>query len=224
MPAELLHVVHAVRAQQQRAAVGEVALHPRDALLLERLVADGEHLVGDQHVGRERGRDREAQAHDHARRVVLDRLVDVLADVGERDDRVALRGELRGREAHQRRGEVDVLRARVLGMEARSPARAARRRGRARRRVPRVGLITPATTLSSVDLPAPFSPMTPSDSPALHRERHAVERAEHVRRAAAAQQLPDERDAPAARLDLRVVLADAVEREERRGHAAKASG
>ena len=31
--------------------------------------------------------------------------------------------------------------------------------------VPRVGLMTPATTLSSVDLPAPFSPITPSDSP-----------------------------------------------------------
>ena len=32
--------------------------------------------------------------------------------------------------------------------------------------VPRVGRMTPATTLSSVDLPAPFSPITPSDSPA----------------------------------------------------------
>ena len=39
--------------------------------------------------GRERGGDREAQPHHHARRVVLDRLVDVLADVGEVDDRVA---------------------------------------------------------------------------------------------------------------------------------------
>src|SRR5439155_3507912 len=38
--AELLHVIHAVRAEQQRAAAGEIILHPGDALLLERLVAD----------------------------------------------------------------------------------------------------------------------------------------------------------------------------------------
>src|SRR6185437_6417906 len=31
--------------------------------------------------------------------------------------------------------------------------------------MPRVGLMTPAMILRSVDLPAPFSPITPSDSP-----------------------------------------------------------
>ena len=83
-----------MRTQEERAAVAEIALHPGDAFLLERFVADREHLVGDEDVGRERGRDREAQAHDHAGGIVLDRIVDVLADVGERDDLVALRGDL----------------------------------------------------------------------------------------------------------------------------------
>jgi hypothetical protein len=45
-----------VRAQQQRAACREVLLEPLDAFLLERLVAHREHLVGDEDVGRERGR------------------------------------------------------------------------------------------------------------------------------------------------------------------------
>ena len=63
-------------------------------------------------------------------RIVLDRLADVLADVGERDDLVALRVDLVRRKAEQRGGEVDVGEPRVFGMEARSPARAARRRGR----------------------------------------------------------------------------------------------
>src|SRR5205085_10350963 len=46
--AQLLHVIHAVRAQKQRAARAEIAFPPCNAFLLERLVADREHLVGDQ--------------------------------------------------------------------------------------------------------------------------------------------------------------------------------
>ena len=60
--AELLDVIHAVRAQQQRAAAVQIALHPCDAALLERFVADGQHFVGDEDVGRQRGRDGEARA------------------------------------------------------------------------------------------------------------------------------------------------------------------
>ena len=128
--AQLLDVVHAVRAQQQRAAAGEIALHPGDAFLLERFVADGEHLVGDQDVRRERGRDREAQAHDHARRVVLDRVVDVIADVGERDDLVALGGDLGAARARAARRRDRCWRAPCTRDGSPSPARAARRRGR----------------------------------------------------------------------------------------------
>jgi predicted NAD/FAD-dependent oxidoreductase len=116
--AERLDVEHAVRAEQQRAAVAQVALEPCHALLLERLVADGEHLVGDEQLRRHHRRDRETQAHDHARRVVLHRLVDLLADVGEIDDALQVLLGLPARQSHQRARQVDVLAAGVLGMEA----------------------------------------------------------------------------------------------------------
>jgi hypothetical protein len=76
--------------------------------LLERFVADREHFVGDEDVRPQRGGHREAEPHHHARRVVLDGIVDVLADVGEGDDLVALGGDFLGTEAEQRRREVDV--------------------------------------------------------------------------------------------------------------------
>ena len=79
-------------------ALREIALHPRDAFLLERFVADREHLVGDQYVRLQRGRDREAEPHDHAGRVMLDRVVDVLAQIGE-----LLFGQVRERAVHDRR-------------------------------------------------------------------------------------------------------------------------
>ena len=219
-------MVHAVRAQQRacRRRI-EVALHPGDAFLLERFVADREHLVGDEQVGRERRRDREAETHDHPRRVVLDRIVDVLADIGERDDLVALRRDLDGRKPEQRGREIDVRASPCIPDESRSRARAVRRRGRSPPSLPRVGLITPATILSSVDFPAPFSPISPSDSPRRSSKRDAIERAEHVRGGAAAQQVCNEPQSTSACVDFRVVLADVIQSKERcrRGiHAAPA--
>jgi hypothetical protein len=103
---------------------------------------------------------------------VLDRLADVLAQVGKRDDLFAPVGDLRRREAEQRSREIDVGEPRVVGMEARAQleqrADAAVDDERAAR-----GLITEATTLSNVDLPAPFSPMIASDCP---RSRRATRR------------------------------------------------
>ena len=72
--------------------------------------------------------------------------------------------DLRGSETEQRRGEVDVGETRVLGMEAGAELEQ-RADAAIDATVPRVGLMTPATIFSSVDLPAPFSPITPSDSP-----------------------------------------------------------
>ena len=166
---------------QQRAAVGEVALHPGDAFLLERLVADREHLVGDQDLGRQRGGHREAQPHDHARRVVLDRIVDVLADVGEGDDLVALRARSRPARARAARPRGRCSRGPCIRDGSRSPSSSSAPTRPFTATLPRVGLITPAMIFSSVDLPAPFSPITPERLAAMQLERHAVERAEHVR-------------------------------------------
>ena len=43
---------------------------------------------------------------------------------------------------------------------------------------PRVGLVMPARSFSSVDLPEPFSPITPKVVPLRHLEGDAVERGE----------------------------------------------
>ena len=58
------------------------------ALLLERGVADGEHLVDQQHVGVDLDRHREREPHEHPRRVVLELEVGELLELGELDDRV----------------------------------------------------------------------------------------------------------------------------------------
>ena len=54
----------------------------------EAFVADGEHLVDQQHVGIDVDRDGEAEAHVHAGRVGLHRRVDELPQLGELDDLV----------------------------------------------------------------------------------------------------------------------------------------
>ena len=118
-----------------------------------------------------------------------------------------------GPRPEQRRGEIDVGEPGVLRMEARAQLeqradaavdlhRAARRRDHARddlqqRRLARAVLADDAERLA-----------------ALQREAHVVERAEDVRGAVAAQQVAHEAQLPAARLDLRVVLADVVERQQ----------
>ena len=59
-----------------------------EALVREALVADGEHLVDQQHVGIDVNRHGEAQPHVHARRVGLDRRIDEVLELGELDDLV----------------------------------------------------------------------------------------------------------------------------------------
>ena len=90
----------------------------REALALERLVADGEDLVDQQHVGVEVGDDREAEPQEHARAVGLDRHVDEVAELGEVDDRVDPLLDLLAREAVQRAVQQDVLAAGEVLAEA----------------------------------------------------------------------------------------------------------
>jgi hypothetical protein len=96
---------------------------------------------------------------------VADRLVDEVADVGEIQDLLlAARAHRRARHADQRAGEVDVFPARCIRWKPLPSSRSAPTVPRRSTR-PCVGRRTPATILSSVDFPAPFSPMTPTDSP-----------------------------------------------------------
>ena len=81
--ADLAHGGGVVGDEHDRAPLGLELPDPAQALGLEQLVADGEHLVDEQHVGIEVDGDGEAEAHVHPRRVVLDRLVDELLQLGE---------------------------------------------------------------------------------------------------------------------------------------------
>ena len=76
---------------------------------LEGEVADGEHLVDEQHLRVDVDGDREAEPHEHARRVELHRRVDELVELGEGDDVVEARLDLRLGEAEQH--AVDVARS-----------------------------------------------------------------------------------------------------------------
>ena len=66
-----------------------------EALVREAFVADGEHLVDEQHLGIDVDRDGEPEAHVHARRVGLHRRVDELLHLGELDDLVEALGRPR---------------------------------------------------------------------------------------------------------------------------------
>ena len=111
-------MVHAVRAKQQGSAVGEIALHPGDALFLKRFVTDREDLVGNENIRREGGRNGESKPHDHPRRIVLDGIVDVRSNVGEGDDFLALGRDFGRREAEQRGSEIDIGESRVLRVKS----------------------------------------------------------------------------------------------------------
>ena len=69
--------------------------HLPEALLLECIVANGQHLVDDQDLRLEVSGDGEGQPHVHPRGVALDRRVEELLDLGEGDDLVELAIDLR---------------------------------------------------------------------------------------------------------------------------------
>ena len=79
--------------EEQRPALLECAQEAH-ALLHEARVADGQRLVDHQDVGIDVRHHGEREPHDHAGRVGLDRLLDEVADVGERADGVEPRLDL----------------------------------------------------------------------------------------------------------------------------------
>ena len=115
---ELLDQAHVVGHQQDRLALGLEAAEDVEALLLEGGVADGQHLVDQQHLGVDLGRDREAESHRHARGVVLELEVDELLQLGEGDDLVEALARLGAREAHHHRVDDDVVARGEVGVEA----------------------------------------------------------------------------------------------------------
>src|SRR5258705_4989527 len=93
-------------------------LHLVQAFALERHVPYRQNLVHDQNLGLEVSRYRERQADVHATRVVFDRSVDELLDLGEGDDLVQVALDLGL--AHTEKGatQEDVLPSRQFRVEA----------------------------------------------------------------------------------------------------------
>ena len=102
-------------------------------------------------------------AHRHVHE--LAELGEVL-DVG--DERVGIH-------AVDPRDEADVLRAGQVGVEAAARSRAARRSSACRRISPASGCTVPAIMPSSVDLPAPLRPSTPTLAPRGRARLRSVE-------------------------------------------------
>ena len=131
---------------------------------LEALVADRQHLVDQHHLRLDVGRDGEAEADEHARRVVLDRRVDELLEPGELDDLVEAARDLALGEPEDRAVQEDVLAAAQLRVEAGAELEE-RRDTTAHVTPPRSGCRMPARHLSIVLLPDPLGPMTPNVDP-----------------------------------------------------------
>ena len=89
-----------------------------DAAVDELLVADRQHFVDEEDLGVGMDGDREAQAHVHARGVVLDRLLDEIAQPRELHDVVVALFDPAAAQAEQGAVDEDVLPARDLGVEA----------------------------------------------------------------------------------------------------------
>ena len=102
------------------------------ALLLEVLVADREDLVEQEDVGIELRRDREAEPHLHAGRIVLQRHVHEVAQPGVGHDRVVDRHRFRAAQAVDRRRSGRRSRRRSARDGSRCRARSCCRRARRR--------------------------------------------------------------------------------------------
>ena len=110
--------------------------HLAQALLLERRVADRQHLVHQQDLRLQVRGDGEGQPHVHAARVALDRRVEELLDLGEGDDLVELARDLGAAACPGSRRSGRCSRARSAPGGSRCRPRAASRRGRGSRRAP----------------------------------------------------------------------------------------
>ena len=114
----MLNLAEAVTHEHDRASVPPELIDTFGALALETLVADRQHLVDEQHVGLNVGGHGESEAHEHARRVVLDRCVDELFESGEVDDVVEPSLDVLLRESENGAVQKHVLASGEFGMEA----------------------------------------------------------------------------------------------------------
>ena len=109
--AESLDEAERVRHEQNRFSPALELAEFVQALVGEALIAHGEHLVHEQHVGVDVNGHRKPEAHIHARRVGLHRRVDELLQLGELDDLIEPPGDLALRQAQHDAVDEHVLAA-----------------------------------------------------------------------------------------------------------------
>src|SRR6266513_2433240 len=151
----------------------------REALVLEVLVPDGEHLVHQENVRLEMHGDGETEAHVHAARVGLHRRVKEAPDVGELLDRGHRAVHLLARKAEERAVEVRVLAAAEVGMESGADLE---ERGHATVDLERsTGRLRRAREeLEQRRLPRSIRADHTERGPRLHREADVAERLHHL--------------------------------------------
>jgi hypothetical protein len=118
--AEVCDGFHVVADEQDGAAPFAQLPEAPEAALLEEHVADRQGLVHDVHVRVEVREEREGEPHEHSRRVLADRLVDELADLGEVEDGLQPITHVSIGEAEELRALEHVLPAGEVGLEARA--------------------------------------------------------------------------------------------------------
>ena len=116
-PAHALDRCGRVRYEHHRKALLNLGDDVPKAFALKRLVADGQNLVHQQDVGAQVGGNREPKPDQHSGGVGLNRGIDEVAQLRERDDVVDPLFSLGPAHAVQRRAHVDVLPPRELAAE-----------------------------------------------------------------------------------------------------------
>ncbi len=110
--------VDGVAHEHDRRAGGLQLAHALEALELEREIADGQHLVDQEHLWIDVDGGGEAEPHVHAARVELHRHIDEVLEFGERHDVIEALLDLRSAQPQEHSVEEHVLPAGHLPVEA----------------------------------------------------------------------------------------------------------
>src|SRR4051794_27512836 len=116
--AKVLDRRHIMGDEDDRLASGLELVELLEALLLERGIPDGEHLIDEKHVRVDLDRHREREAHGHAGGVVLELEVEKALELGEPNDVVKAFACLSARQSQQDRVDDYVVASRQIGVEA----------------------------------------------------------------------------------------------------------
>ena len=176
--AEPLHRDHVVGHEQDRLALVAHPVEDVEALLLERRIADGQHLVDQQDVGVDLDRDREREPDLHAGRVVLELELLEFLQLREVDHRVEPLARLARGEPHHDPVHHDVVPRGEVHVEA--DAELDERGQPTPAPDPAVALVDAGDALEQRALAAAVASRDPEELTGLDRERDVLQRLERL--------------------------------------------